>query len=133
MLQQDPQDLPAALVRAALKKKATVFRLVRQEPEDYTLQVNGRWEFIYGRHPLSQFKVSGHENNKQQCLKNKISFQLIQCVSETSLWVRSAESQFQVVKLCGRFTFRACLSASCLCVFTPCRWQVVAEMIVIAE
>lgn len=58
MLQQDPQDLPLALMRAALKKKATVFRSVRQEPEDYTLQVNGRWEFIYGRHPLAQFKVS---------------------------------------------------------------------------
>uniref|UniRef100_H3DCH7 phosphatidylinositol-4,5-bisphosphate 3-kinase n=1 Tax=Tetraodon nigroviridis TaxID=99883 RepID=H3DCH7_TETNG len=56
MLQQDPQDLPVALMKAALKKKATVFRSVRQEPEDYTLQVNGRWEFIYGRHPLSQFK-----------------------------------------------------------------------------
>lgn len=57
MLQHDPQDFPVALIRAALKKKATVFRLGRQEPEDYTLQVNGRWEFIYGRHPLSQFKV----------------------------------------------------------------------------
>uniref|UniRef100_A0A672I641 phosphatidylinositol-4,5-bisphosphate 3-kinase n=1 Tax=Salarias fasciatus TaxID=181472 RepID=A0A672I641_SALFA len=56
MLQQDPQDLPMALMRSALKKKATVFRSVRQEPEDYTLQVNGRWEFIYGRHPLCQFK-----------------------------------------------------------------------------
>lgn len=85
MLQQDPQDLPVALIRAALKKKATVFRSVRQEPEDYTLQVNGRWEFIYGRHPLSQFKVSGHEHpygqcpqvNLQQCWKNNISFQLI--------------------------------------------------------
>uniref|UniRef100_A0A8C1FKL3 phosphatidylinositol-4,5-bisphosphate 3-kinase n=1 Tax=Cyprinus carpio carpio TaxID=630221 RepID=A0A8C1FKL3_CYPCA len=27
-------------------------------PEDYTLQVNGRWEFIYGEYPLCQFKVS---------------------------------------------------------------------------
>uniref|UniRef100_A0A8C6WX38 phosphatidylinositol-4,5-bisphosphate 3-kinase n=1 Tax=Neogobius melanostomus TaxID=47308 RepID=A0A8C6WX38_9GOBI len=27
-------------------------------PEDYTLQVNGRWDFIYGDHPLCQFKVS---------------------------------------------------------------------------
>lgn len=67
MLQQDPQDLPAALMRAALKKKATVFRSVRQEPEDYTLQVNGRWEYIYGRHPLSQFKVSGPEKPCRQC------------------------------------------------------------------
>uniref|UniRef100_A0A8C6ULF0 phosphatidylinositol-4,5-bisphosphate 3-kinase n=1 Tax=Neogobius melanostomus TaxID=47308 RepID=A0A8C6ULF0_9GOBI len=56
MLQQDPQDLPMALVKSALKKKATVFRSVRQEPEDYTLQVNGRWDFIYGDHPLCQFK-----------------------------------------------------------------------------
>uniref|UniRef100_A0A672ZZG6 phosphatidylinositol-4,5-bisphosphate 3-kinase n=1 Tax=Sphaeramia orbicularis TaxID=375764 RepID=A0A672ZZG6_9TELE len=56
MLQQDPQDLPVALIRSALKKKATVFRSVRQEPEDYTLQVNGRWDFIYGSHPLCQYK-----------------------------------------------------------------------------
>uniref|UniRef100_A0AAR2KLR4 phosphatidylinositol-4,5-bisphosphate 3-kinase n=1 Tax=Pygocentrus nattereri TaxID=42514 RepID=A0AAR2KLR4_PYGNA len=43
----------------ALKKKATVFRPVKQEkPEDYTLQVNGRWEFIYGKNPLCQFKVN---------------------------------------------------------------------------
>uniref|UniRef100_A0A3B4WAV4 phosphatidylinositol-4,5-bisphosphate 3-kinase n=1 Tax=Seriola lalandi dorsalis TaxID=1841481 RepID=A0A3B4WAV4_SERLL len=56
MLQQDPQDHPGALMRSALKKKATVFRSLRQEPEDYTLQVNGSWEFIYGKHPLRQFK-----------------------------------------------------------------------------
>uniref|UniRef100_A0A8C9X1U5 phosphatidylinositol-4,5-bisphosphate 3-kinase n=1 Tax=Sander lucioperca TaxID=283035 RepID=A0A8C9X1U5_SANLU len=56
MLQQDPQDFPVALMKSALKKKATVFRSVRQEPEDYTLQVNGRWEFIYGNHPMCQFK-----------------------------------------------------------------------------
>lgn len=58
MLQQDPQDPPLTLIRSALKKKATVFRSVRQEPEDYTLQVNGRWEFLYGKHPICQFKVS---------------------------------------------------------------------------
>ncbi|KAM4611149.1 phosphatidylinositol 4,5-bisphosphate 3-kinase catalytic subunit delta isoform 2-T2 [Polymixia lowei] len=56
MVQQDPQDFPVALMRSALKKKATVFRSVRQEPEDYTLQVNGRWDFIYGKQPLCQFK-----------------------------------------------------------------------------
>lgn len=59
MLQLDPQDPPVALIRSALKKKATVFRWVRQEPEDYTLQVNGRWDFLYGNHPMCQFKVSG--------------------------------------------------------------------------
>lgn len=62
MLQQDLQDIPMALMRSALKKKATVFRSVRQEPEDYTLQVNGRWEFIYGKHPMCQFKVSGRNS-----------------------------------------------------------------------
>uniref|UniRef100_A0A8C7ZWV4 Phosphatidylinositol 4,5-bisphosphate 3-kinase catalytic subunit delta isoform n=1 Tax=Oryzias sinensis TaxID=183150 RepID=A0A8C7ZWV4_9TELE len=56
MLQQDCQDLPVALMKSALKKKATVFRSLRQEPEDYILQVNGRWDFIYGKHPLCQFK-----------------------------------------------------------------------------
>lgn len=65
MLQQDSQDLPAALMKAALKKKATVFRSERQEADDYTLQVNGRWEFIYGKHPLSQFKVSGPSSGQR--------------------------------------------------------------------
>uniref|UniRef100_A0A8D0CNH4 Phosphatidylinositol-4,5-bisphosphate 3-kinase, catalytic subunit delta n=1 Tax=Sander lucioperca TaxID=283035 RepID=A0A8D0CNH4_SANLU len=64
MLQQDPQDFPVALMKSALKKKATVFRSVRQEPEDYTLQVNGRWEFIYGNHPMCQFKVSDRSRLK---------------------------------------------------------------------
>uniref|UniRef100_A0A671L7M2 Phosphatidylinositol 4,5-bisphosphate 3-kinase catalytic subunit delta isoform n=1 Tax=Sinocyclocheilus anshuiensis TaxID=1608454 RepID=A0A671L7M2_9TELE len=57
VLQQDPQDLPMFLKRNALRKKSTVFRPAKQEkPEDYTLQVNGRWEFIYGKYPLCQFK-----------------------------------------------------------------------------
>uniref|UniRef100_A0A8C9X1X7 phosphatidylinositol-4,5-bisphosphate 3-kinase n=1 Tax=Sander lucioperca TaxID=283035 RepID=A0A8C9X1X7_SANLU len=60
----DPQDFPVALMKSALKKKATVFRSVRQEPEDYTLQVNGRWEFIYGNHPMCQFKVSDRSRLK---------------------------------------------------------------------
>lgn len=93
MLQQDPQDLPAALMRAALKKKATVFRSVRQEPEDYTLQVNGRWEYIYGRHPLSQFKVSGHETlcrqrppvNSNNAGGKNAHFSSSRCVCEISL------------------------------------------------
>uniref|UniRef100_A0A672MF58 phosphatidylinositol-4,5-bisphosphate 3-kinase n=1 Tax=Sinocyclocheilus grahami TaxID=75366 RepID=A0A672MF58_SINGR len=57
VLQQDPQDLPMFLKRNALRKKSNVFRPAKQEkPEDYTLQVNGRWEFIYGKYPLCQFK-----------------------------------------------------------------------------
>uniref|UniRef100_A0A673MUJ5 phosphatidylinositol-4,5-bisphosphate 3-kinase n=1 Tax=Sinocyclocheilus rhinocerous TaxID=307959 RepID=A0A673MUJ5_9TELE len=57
VLQQDPQDLPMFLKWNALRKKSTVFRSAKREkPEDYTLQVNGRWEFIYGEYPLCQFK-----------------------------------------------------------------------------
>uniref|UniRef100_A0A4W4HHF2 phosphatidylinositol-4,5-bisphosphate 3-kinase n=1 Tax=Electrophorus electricus TaxID=8005 RepID=A0A4W4HHF2_ELEEL len=57
MLQLDPQDFPVVLMQNALRKKATVFRPLKQEkPENYTLQVNGRWQFIYGNSPLCQFK-----------------------------------------------------------------------------
>uniref|UniRef100_A0A672R7N4 phosphatidylinositol-4,5-bisphosphate 3-kinase n=1 Tax=Sinocyclocheilus grahami TaxID=75366 RepID=A0A672R7N4_SINGR len=57
VLQQGPQDLPMFLKQNALRKKSTVFRSAKQEkPEDYALQINGRWEFIYGKYPLCQFK-----------------------------------------------------------------------------
>lgn len=74
MLQQDPQDLPESLIKNALKKKATVFRLVKQEPEDYTLMVNGRWEFIYGKHPLCQFKVSNGGSSFDALCGNRAIF-----------------------------------------------------------
>ncbi|XP_069039831.1 phosphatidylinositol 4,5-bisphosphate 3-kinase catalytic subunit delta isoform isoform X1 [Lepisosteus oculatus] len=55
--QVQPQDVPLTLMQCVLKKKATVFRQPKQEkPEDYTLQVKGRCEYIYGLYPLSQFK-----------------------------------------------------------------------------
>ncbi|XP_036316808.1 phosphatidylinositol 4,5-bisphosphate 3-kinase catalytic subunit delta isoform isoform X4 [Pipistrellus kuhlii] len=55
--QVSTKDLPLALMACALRKKATVFRqpLVEQ-PEDYTLQVNGKQEFLYGSYPLCQFQ-----------------------------------------------------------------------------
>ncbi|XP_056589276.1 phosphatidylinositol 4,5-bisphosphate 3-kinase catalytic subunit delta isoform [Triplophysa dalaica] len=57
VLQQVHQDLPIALKQNALRKKSTVFRSAKQDkPEDYTLQVNGRLEFIYGKYPLCQFE-----------------------------------------------------------------------------
>ncbi|XP_027420780.1 phosphatidylinositol 4,5-bisphosphate 3-kinase catalytic subunit delta isoform isoform X3 [Bos indicus x Bos taurus] len=51
------KDVPLALMACALRKKATVFRqpLVEQ-PEDYTLQVNGKHEYLYGSYPLCQFQ-----------------------------------------------------------------------------
>uniref|UniRef100_A0A4W4HIH0 phosphatidylinositol-4,5-bisphosphate 3-kinase n=1 Tax=Electrophorus electricus TaxID=8005 RepID=A0A4W4HIH0_ELEEL len=40
MLQLDPQDFPVVLMQNALRKKATVFRPLKQEkPENYTLQL----------------------------------------------------------------------------------------------
>ncbi|KAM5270442.1 phosphatidylinositol 4,5-bisphosphate 3-kinase catalytic subunit delta isoform 1-T4 [Hipposideros larvatus] len=55
--QVSTKDVPLALMACALRKKATVFRqpLVEQ-PEDYTLQVNGKHEYLYGSYPLCQFQ-----------------------------------------------------------------------------
>ncbi|XP_072831540.1 phosphatidylinositol 4,5-bisphosphate 3-kinase catalytic subunit delta isoform isoform X3 [Vicugna pacos] len=55
--QVSTKDVPLALMACALRKKATVFRqpLVEQ-PEDYTLRVNGRHEYLYGSYPLCQFQ-----------------------------------------------------------------------------
>lgn len=55
--QVSSMDEPLALMACALRKKATVFRQPGGErPEDYTLQVNGKQEFLYGSHPLCQFQ-----------------------------------------------------------------------------
>ncbi|XP_066231080.1 phosphatidylinositol 4,5-bisphosphate 3-kinase catalytic subunit delta isoform isoform X1 [Saccopteryx leptura] len=55
--QVSTKDAPLALMASALRKKSTVFRqpLVEQ-PEDYTLQVNGKQEYLYGSYPLCQFQ-----------------------------------------------------------------------------
>ncbi|XP_014639329.1 phosphatidylinositol 4,5-bisphosphate 3-kinase catalytic subunit delta isoform isoform X2 [Diceros bicornis minor] len=55
--QVSTKEVPLALMAYALRKKATVFRqpLVEQ-PEDYTLQVNGKLEYLYGSYPLCQFQ-----------------------------------------------------------------------------
>lgn len=56
----------------AVKKQATVFRHETMEnPEDYTLQVNGKYEYLYGNYPLYQFQVS-----LLSCLNNRESVPL---------------------------------------------------------
>uniref|UniRef100_A0A8C7ZW90 phosphatidylinositol-4,5-bisphosphate 3-kinase n=1 Tax=Oryzias sinensis TaxID=183150 RepID=A0A8C7ZW90_9TELE len=76
----------------ALKKKATVFRSLRQEPEDYILQVNGRWDFIYGKHPLCQFKVSRENKLKhlymyiQHKKRKNLIFDSFPQQNTSSLW-----------------------------------------------
>uniref|UniRef100_A0A8D0CAT5 Phosphatidylinositol 4,5-bisphosphate 3-kinase catalytic subunit delta isoform n=1 Tax=Salvator merianae TaxID=96440 RepID=A0A8D0CAT5_SALMN len=52
-----PKELPMTLMSYAVKKQATVFRHQRiNSPEDYTLQVNGKCEYLYGNYPLYQFQ-----------------------------------------------------------------------------
>lgn len=51
------QAPPAHLMKLVVKKKATVFRHKAVEDADnYTLQVNGTEEYIYGKYPLGRFK-----------------------------------------------------------------------------
>uniref|UniRef100_A0A8B9TWR1 phosphatidylinositol-4,5-bisphosphate 3-kinase n=1 Tax=Anas platyrhynchos TaxID=8839 RepID=A0A8B9TWR1_ANAPL len=48
-----PDEFPITLMSYAIKKQATVFRHETMEsPEDYTLQVNGKYEYLYGNYPL---------------------------------------------------------------------------------
>ncbi|XP_006873151.1 PREDICTED: phosphatidylinositol 4,5-bisphosphate 3-kinase catalytic subunit delta isoform isoform X1 [Chrysochloris asiatica] len=55
--QVSTKDMPLALMACALRKKATVFRQpLVERPEDYTLQVNGKQEYLYGSYPLCQFQ-----------------------------------------------------------------------------
>lgn len=57
--QISPWEFPITLMSYAIKKQATVFRHETvQKPEDYTLQVNGKCEYLYGNYPLYQFQVS---------------------------------------------------------------------------
>uniref|UniRef100_A0A673MT57 phosphatidylinositol-4,5-bisphosphate 3-kinase n=1 Tax=Sinocyclocheilus rhinocerous TaxID=307959 RepID=A0A673MT57_9TELE len=97
--EQDPQDLPMFLKWNALRKKSTVFRSAKREkPEDYTLQVNGRWEFIYGEYPLCQFKVSLKVTTSSR-LHSYIFFQIYMKQNTSSLW--SIHEPFYIYLLQG--------------------------------
>uniref|UniRef100_A0A674K8C0 Phosphatidylinositol 4,5-bisphosphate 3-kinase catalytic subunit delta isoform n=1 Tax=Terrapene triunguis TaxID=2587831 RepID=A0A674K8C0_9SAUR len=55
--QVSPKEFPVMLMSYAIKKQATVFRHQTVEsPEDYTLQVKGKCEYLYGNYPLYQFQ-----------------------------------------------------------------------------
>uniref|UniRef100_A0A8C4WL05 phosphatidylinositol-4,5-bisphosphate 3-kinase n=1 Tax=Gopherus evgoodei TaxID=1825980 RepID=A0A8C4WL05_9SAUR len=55
--QVSPKEFPVTLMSYAIKKQATVFRHQTVEsPEDYTLQVKGKCEYLYGNYPLYQFQ-----------------------------------------------------------------------------
>lgn len=64
-LQISPRDLPISIIRMALRKKSNVSgQRCPGGPEEYTLQINGMLEYIYGNYPLCQFKYIN------QCLRN---------------------------------------------------------------
>ncbi|XP_034975712.1 phosphatidylinositol 4,5-bisphosphate 3-kinase catalytic subunit delta isoform isoform X1 [Zootoca vivipara] len=55
--QISPKEFPVTLMSYAVKKQATIFRHQRMNsPEEYTLQVNGKCEYLYGNYPLYQFQ-----------------------------------------------------------------------------
>ncbi|XP_053308041.1 phosphatidylinositol 4,5-bisphosphate 3-kinase catalytic subunit delta isoform [Spea bombifrons] len=55
-LQVSPMDPPISLISLALKKKSNVSgQPFLERPEEYTLQVNGVLEYVYGNYPLCQF------------------------------------------------------------------------------
>ncbi|XP_063292710.1 phosphatidylinositol 4,5-bisphosphate 3-kinase catalytic subunit delta isoform isoform X1 [Pelobates fuscus] len=55
-LQVSLVDFPITLVGVALKKKSNLFgQRSLGRPEEYTLQVNGMLEYLYGDYPLCQF------------------------------------------------------------------------------
>ncbi|KAM5140652.1 phosphatidylinositol 4,5-bisphosphate 3-kinase catalytic subunit delta isoform [Mantella aurantiaca] len=64
-LQVSPRDLPISIIRMALRKKSNVSgQRCPVGPEEYTLQINGMLEYIFGNYPLCQFKYIN------QCLKH---------------------------------------------------------------
>uniref|UniRef100_A0ABM5EKJ9 phosphatidylinositol-4,5-bisphosphate 3-kinase n=1 Tax=Pogona vitticeps TaxID=103695 RepID=A0ABM5EKJ9_9SAUR len=59
--QISPKEVPATLMSYAIKKQATIFRHQKvNSPEDYALQVNGKYEYLYGNYPLYQFQYVRH-------------------------------------------------------------------------
>ncbi|XP_029435124.1 phosphatidylinositol 4,5-bisphosphate 3-kinase catalytic subunit delta isoform isoform X2 [Rhinatrema bivittatum] len=96
MLQISPKEFPLVLVRSALKKKATVFRQQsKEEPEYYTLRVNGSSDYIYGQYPLCQFKYISN------CLYRSLTphLTMVPTSSVTELRDEQASPTLQVSKL----------------------------------
>ncbi|XP_063797934.1 phosphatidylinositol 4,5-bisphosphate 3-kinase catalytic subunit delta isoform [Pseudophryne corroboree] len=70
-LQMSPREFPISVVRMALRKKSNVSgQPCPGRPEEYTLQINGLLEYIYGKYPLCQFKYIN------QCIKTNCTAHL---------------------------------------------------------
>nr|XP_023408264.1 phosphatidylinositol 4,5-bisphosphate 3-kinase catalytic subunit delta isoform [Loxodonta africana] len=94
--QVSTKDMPLALMACALRKKATVFRQqLVERPEDYALQVNGKYEYLYGSYPLCQFQYIC------SCLHSGLTPHLTMVHSSSILAMRDEQSNpaAQVQKL----------------------------------
>uniref|UniRef100_A0A452VI70 phosphatidylinositol-4,5-bisphosphate 3-kinase n=1 Tax=Ursus maritimus TaxID=29073 RepID=A0A452VI70_URSMA len=106
--QVSTKDVPLALMACALRKKATVFRqpLVEQ-PEDYTLQVNGRQEYLYGGYPLCQFQVSARSGRGPPSSLSLWSLEQPFCVELIQGSKVNADERMKVEGSWGRGMFSA--------------------------
>ncbi|KAG8142360.1 hypothetical protein E2320_006288 [Naja naja] len=81
------KEFPITLMSYAVKKQATIFRHQRVSPVDeYTLQVNGKHEYIYGEYPLYQFQYI------RECLHRRFVPQLIMVHRSSLLSLREEQS-----------------------------------------
>uniref|UniRef100_A0A8C0FS01 Phosphatidylinositol 4,5-bisphosphate 3-kinase catalytic subunit delta isoform n=1 Tax=Bubo bubo TaxID=30461 RepID=A0A8C0FS01_BUBBB len=85
--QISPKEFPITLMSYAIKKQATVFRHETLEnPEDYTLQVNGKCEYLYGNYPLYQFQYI------RSCLHRGLTPHLTMVHSSTIIAMRDEQT-----------------------------------------
>ncbi|ETE59973.1 Phosphatidylinositol-4,5-bisphosphate 3-kinase catalytic subunit delta isoform, partial [Ophiophagus hannah] len=81
------KEFPITLMSYAVKKQATIFRHQRVSPVDeYTLQVNGKYEYIYGEYPLYQFQYI------RECLHRRFVPHLIMVHRSSLLSLREEQS-----------------------------------------
>lgn len=85
--QISPNEFPITLMSYAIKKQATVFRHeTLEKPEDYTLQVNGKCEYLYGNYPLYQFQYI------RSCLHRGLTPHLTMVHSSTIIAMRDEQT-----------------------------------------
>lgn len=81
------KEFPVTLMSYAIKKQATIFRHQRVNSiEEYTLQVNGKCEYIYGEYPLYQFQYI------RECLHQQLVPHLIMVHRSSLLALREEQS-----------------------------------------
>ncbi|KAL7976238.1 hypothetical protein Chor_008335 [Crotalus horridus] len=81
------KEFPVTLMSYAVKKQATIFRHQRVNPvEEYTLQVDGKYEYIYGEYPLYLFQYI------RECLHRRFVPHLVMVHRSSLLILREEQS-----------------------------------------